>query len=317
MYTVKNTKNNHLRYWYNNDPEQRYRLDDLETTTMSVGGCSRPIGSFRDELLENASDILTNYPDLVLFMSGGLDSEMAFRIFQTLGKIPPIKIVRFPNDENWFDIKYAVELLNELNISYEYIDFDLVDFYHSGECWEIANKYQAYTVYQQMLLKIADELKQPMITIDEIELVKYPRVDWSTGKYSFEWTFLKREDQDAVWRRFAAATSIPALNNFYTYSPESMLAFLKIPLVQDLINDRIPGKLGWNSSKNQIYTVLEYPFRSRPKYGGIERYPNIWEIVKASVNLHGLEFTPRDYAVNVHTLEQNLINNQETQCQVA
>jgi hypothetical protein len=193
----------------------------------------------------------------------------------------------------------------------------LVDFYQSGECWAIANQYQSYTVYQQMLLKIARDLNEPMLTVDEIELVKYPVVDWSTGDYHLEWSFLKREDQDGVWRRFADSTNIPALNNFYTYSPETMLAFLEIPTVQDLINDNIPGKLGWNSSKNEIYANLGYKFHSRPKYGGIERYPNIWEVVKASVGLHGLNFTPRDYKINIRELEENLRCNKETLCQVA
>jgi hypothetical protein len=268
-------------------------------------------------MIFNAEAILNNYSELTLFMSGGLDSEMALRSFETLGKVPRIKIIRFSNNGNWFDIKHAVELLNRLNYSYEFIDFDLIDFYQSGKCWDIARRYQSYTVYQQMLLSIAEDSQQPMITIDEIELVKYPVVDWSTGKYHFEWSFLKREDQDGVWRRFAETTGIPALNNFYTYSPEGMLAFLKIPIVQDLINDRIPGKLGWNSSKNKIYQDLGYVFERRPKYGGIENYPNIWEAVKAGVSLHGLNFTPRDYRVNALTLEQNLFNNQETLCQIA
>lgn len=317
MYIVKNTHNNHLRYWYNDDFNQRYRQHNLESTSMIVGGCSRTPKSLKEELKLVAEEILSDYPNLTLFMSGGLDSEMALRIFQSLGKIPNIAIVRFANQGNWFDIKYAVELLNVIGAPYHFIDFDVEEFYYSGECWEYARRYQSYTFYQQILLRVAEQFQQPMITIDEVELVKYPVINWETGKHHFEWSFLKREDQDGVWRRFAETTNIPALNNFYTYSPEAMLAFLKIPTVQDLINDRIPGKLGWNSSKGLIYSDLGYQIRQRPKYGGIERYPNLWEVVKAEVVLRGLEFTPRDYRINATTLLENLINNQETLCQVA
>jgi hypothetical protein len=250
-------------------------------------------------------------------MSGGLDSEMALQSFLSAGITPKIATVRFPDDNNMHDIGPMMRMLDQKKIAYTVIDFDPTEFVNSGECYEIGLKYQAYTFYQQMLLRIAEDYSAPMITVDEIELEKPTSIDYSTGDISSEWVFLKKEDQDGVWRRFNEKTGIPALNNFYTYSPETILAFLDVPVVDDLVNDRIPGKLGWTSSKMQIYSTLGYEFRKRPKWHGVENYIHLWDAVRYNISNKGLTFNERHYAVPVTELKKNLINGVETLCQVA
>jgi hypothetical protein len=204
-----------------------------------------------------------------------------------------------------------------LGIKYTVIDFDPADFVNSGECYDIGLKYQAYTFYQQMLLKVAEQYSAPMITIDEVELERPTSIDYETGDTSSGWIFLKKEDQDGVWRRFNEKTGIPALNNFYTYSPETILSFLDIPVVDDLVNNRIYGKLGWTSSKMKIYSTLGYEFRKRPKWHGVENYIHLWDEVRYNVSAKGLAFNERQYAMPVIQLKENLINGVETLCQVA
>jgi len=314
---ISNTENNHLRYWYNDDQTKRWRESELDTTTMSVGGCTRKPMSFKAELIRNARSLYRQFPDLTLFMSGGLDSEMALQSFLSAGIVPKIATVRFPNDNNMHDIGPMMKFLTALGIEYSVIDFDPVDFVNSGECYDIGLKYQAYTFYQQMLLKVAEQYSAPMITIDEVELERPTSIDYETGDTSSGWIFLKKEDQDGVWRRFNEKTGIPALNNFYTYSPETILSFLDIPVVDDLVNNRIYGKLGWTSSKMKIYSTLGYEFRKRPKWHGVENYIHLWDEVRYNVSAKGLAFNERQYAMPVIQLKENLINGVETLCQVA
>jgi hypothetical protein len=314
---ISNTENNHLQYWYNDDQTQRWRESELDTTTMSVGGCTRKPMSFKAELIRNARSLYRQFPDLTLFMSGGLDSEMALQSFLAAGIVPKIATVKFPNDNNMHDIGPMMRLLTTLDIEYTVIDFDPVDFVNSGECYNIGVKYQAYTFYQQMLLKVAEQYSAPMITIDEVELERPTSIDYETGDISSGWIFLKKEDQDGVWRRFNEKTGIPALNNFYTYSPETILSFLNIPVVDDLVNDRIHGKLGWTSSKMKIYSTLGYEFRKRPKWHGVENYIHLWDAVRYNISSKGLTFNERQYAMPVVQLKENLINGVETLCQVA
>jgi len=314
---ITNTENNHLIYYYNQDPQQIWRTHDFDTTSMKVGSCIREPMNLRNELIRNAQILYKDYPDLVLFMSGGLDSEMALRSFLAAGITPKIVTIKFYNNGNWHDVGPLINLLDSLGLSYTIIDFDFEDFVYSERCYEVGAKYQAYTLYQQMLLGVAETFSQPLITIDEIELEKSLSMDWQTGKTITNWVFAKKEDQDGCWRRFNDKTGIPALNNFYSYSPESMLAFLQIPTVDNLINNRIPGKLGWTSSKMQIYSTLGYGFRHRPKWFGIENYIHLWNLVEYNASLKVCAFNPRVYKVNALDLRYNLINGIETQCHIA
>ena len=314
---IRNTENNHLQYWYDDDRSQRWRTSEFDTTSMSVGGCTRKPMSLRAELIRNARSLTRQYPDLTVFMSGGLDSEMALQSFLSAGIVPKIATVRFPNNNNMHDIGPMMKMLDQMNIAYTIIDFDPTEFVNSGECYEVGLKYQAYTFYQQMLLRVAEQYSAPMITVDEIELERPTSIDYETGEVESGWIFLKKEDQDGVWRRFNEKTGIPALNNFYTYSPETILAFLDIPVVDDLVNDRIPGKLGWTSSKMKIYSTLGYDFRKRPKWHGVENYIHLWDAVRYNISSKGLTYNERYYSVPVHELKANLINGVETVCQVA
>ncbi len=315
---IENTERGHLKYWYGNDRSQIWRTDDLETTSMSVGGCTRTPMSFKAELIRTARILNRKYPDLTLFMSGGLDSEMALQSFLSAGIIPRIAVVRFPDDKNIHDIGPAMRMFDHMGLKYNVIDIDPEDFVMSGEAFEIGKRFQGYSFYQQMLMKVALKYNAPMITIDEIELEKLPEVNWETGEHRNRWVFLKKEDQDGCWRRFADATGIPALNNFYSYSPESILSFLQIPTVDDLVNDRIPGKLGWTSSKMKIYSHLGYNFRKRPKWHGVENYMHLWDYVRYNISAKAdLNFSERNYTVPVDLLRKNLINGVETVCNIA
>jgi len=315
---IINTERSHLKYWYGEDRTQVWRKDNLETTSMSVGGCSRKPMSFKAELIRTARVLNKQYPDLTLFMSGGLDSEMALQSFLAAGITPQIVTVRFPDDKNIHDIGPAMRMFEHMGLKYNIIDVDPEEFVMSGEAFEIGARFQGYSFYQQLLMKVAFQYNAPMITIDEIELEKLPSIDWETGEHYDRWVFLKKEDQDGVWRRFADATGIPALNNFYSYSPESILSFLQIPTVDDLVNNRIPGKLGWTSSKMKIYSHLGYNFRKRPKWHGVENYMHLWDYVRYNVYAKSnLNFNERNYVMPIDQLRQNLINGVETVCNIA
>jgi hypothetical protein len=314
---IKNTENNHLIYYYNQDPDQCWREHDLDTTSMEIGICNRRPMTLKAELIRNARALYKDYPNLTIFMSGGLDCEMALRSFLAAGITPRIATVKFHGGTNLHDIGPMMKMLDSMGLSYTVINFDMEDFVYSGRCYEVGTKYQAYTLYQQMLLAVAESYKDPIITVDEIELEKSHSIDWNTGETKTSWVFLKKEDQDGCWRRFNNQTGIPALNNFYSYSPESMLAFLQIPIVDDLINDRIPGKLGWTSSKMQIYSTLGYEFRQRPKWFGVENLKHLWDLVEYNASLKTCAFNPRIYEVDALTLRYNLLNGKKTVCHIA
>ncbi len=314
---IQNTLNNHLIYWYNDDESQRWRHSDNDHTSMRVGGCTRDPFSAKIEWTRIARLLIDQYPDLTVFMSGGLDSEIALRCFLAAGIKPKLATIRFPDNKNDYDIGPMIDLVQrEWGLDVTVIDFDPEEFCLSGEYLEIAERYQAYTFYQQMLLKVAEKYSAPMITVDEVELEKIPHINYDTGCADWQWCFLKKEDQDGVWRRFADKTGIPALNNFYTYTPESMLAFLRLPTTAALIRDQIAYKMSWTSSKMKIYSDAGFKFRMRPKWHGMENYMHIWDFVKSNAPDSLKDFGARNYTIPVSQLEENLAKGKISQCSI-
>lgn len=314
---IENTLNNHLIYYYNDDVAQRWRLDDDDTTHMRVGGCERKPFSAKIEWNRIARLLADQYPDITVFMSGGLDSEIALRCFIAAGVRPRLATVRFHDGKNDYDIGPMIEMVkSEFDLECHVIDFDPEEFFLSGEYLEVAERYQAYTFYQQILLRVAEQYSAPMITVDEIELEKRPVVDYDTGQPIWNWSFIKKEDQDAVWRRFADKTGIPALNNFYTYTPESMLAFLRLPTTAALIRDQIPYKHSWTSSKMKIYGDAGFRFRPRPKWHGMENYMHLWDFAETHSPKRIDNFEPRTYSIPALDLEDNLEKGTTSLCHI-
>jgi hypothetical protein len=309
-----NTKDNHLRYWLD-DTSTLFRDNNDQIAGVEIGGCSRSAFSAKIELQRVAEEIYNNYPDLTLYMSGGLDSEIALRTFLSIGIRPRLKTVVFTEDGNKHDVGPMLDLVNSLGLEIEVVNFDPEEFYFSEEWKDVSRRYQAYTFYQMILLKMAELQEGPMITIDEIELQKEPVMNWDTGEVEWTWAFIKKEDQDMVWRRYNEQTGHAALNNFYTYSPEAMLAFMKLPTIDRLITNNIPNKLGWASSKNIIYNELGYSFDRRAKWTGMENYMHLWFQVR-DYRIPELELLrPVTFKVPALELRWRLENGYKTVCQ--
>ena len=301
------SKNNHIRYWFNNDCNQIYRNLADESSHMSLGGAiSKTTVSFLDSLMNSAREIGgKHHGDFHLFLSGGLDSELAFRSFIRAGvEFRPV-IVKFSNNLNIEDVVGAVTLCAAANKDPIIVDFDPLEFFLSEDWKRIAVSYQAHTFYQQLLIKIAENLAAPMITIDEIEISRGDRGIWK---------FIKKEDQDGCWHRFVEKTGIPAYNNFYTYDPRTIIAFMSSRRIKSLINNDVPGKLSWNSSKNEVYFELtRLNMAKRHKRHGMERMMHIWEYVENATCLL-MPGSPRTFEYSAIPLQANLRTMEEMTC---
>ena len=312
------TENNHIKYWYDNDPSKIFRDNDWQQTVSTVGHSMRPRLTFRGELIRTTKIISRKHKEpMAVFFSGGLDSEIALQAWmESRAPFRPV-IVKFKDDLNSADVNQATGFCESAGLTPTYLDFDPVAFYESGDWQRICKEYQSYTFYQQVLCKVAENFAEPMITIDEVEIEKTPDMDHllKTGEHRMHWVFLKKEDQDGVWRRFVAKTGIPAYNNFYTYNPETMLAFLEGYVVNRLITDRMPGKIGWTSSKNEIYgSLTRYPFDPRPKRTGVEKLFHIWTDVEHQCANLLFATEPRIYEFGAHDLIKNMKQGKVSVC---
>lgn len=303
---IELTRNNHLQYYYNNDTNIHWRTHQYDISHMKLGGYFEN-KSFIDSLTETANTFASRHKnEFSIFLSGGLDSEVACRIFSNAKLDYDPVIIKFSKDKNIFDVSRALSLCNELKITPTVIDFDPIKFFVNNEWKRIAVEYQAYTFYQQMLLYIAEQLETPMITIDEIEISKQNNI----------WTFSKKEDQDGCWHKFIEKTGIPAYNNFYTYDPSTIVAFLNNETVTKLINNEIFGKLSWSSSKHQIYTELTgWNMNNRDKATGMENMMYIWTYVEDET-LKLLNGEPNVFTFEVNSLKTQLMNKRNSICSI-
>ena len=300
------SKNNHLNYWYNNDPNYLYRENWYDLLSFQLGGISRTPNTFREECCRAAAEIYEIYPNIHIGLTGGLDSNVCLDSFLSMGIKPGVFIIRFVNDLNTIDSNYAINKCKELGIDPVIVDIDPYDFV-DRHMIDIAKEFQIYSMYQALHIHACRNFSFPFITVDEIELRRdcHPETLWS---------FVKKEDQDMCWRRFASTANVRAINNFYTWSPELMLSFLDIPTVKKLCTNKIPGKISWNSSKNLIYAEGGFPkFIEFKKTWGIEKITGLFSKSTKEI-AYEFKWVPKECYIEYNTL-RNILTNGGTTCQ--
>ena len=145
--------NNHVKFYVDNvlygnstDPARKFRVE--------FGKVDKDLyqrSNFNEEI-KRVADLQYNIfgKDLIVFLSGGLDSEIVVRGFIDIGIKPRCIIMRYTNYlkpnviENIIEVNAAIKTANDLGIEYELFDFDVLKFYISGEAKDMAIKYTCY-----------------------------------------------------------------------------------------------------------------------------------------------------------------------------
>lgn len=144
MSNVLISKNNYFNYeWI----EQSYHLDLNIDLLLNI--------DFKTSCLNAAEEIYNtvNGLPITILLSGGIDSEFVARIFLEK-KIPfTAKVIEFPNNENYFDIKLAYEFCESHNIKYEKISLDYKKWLNSNECFDLIEQYKFFEPFQLFDIK--------------------------------------------------------------------------------------------------------------------------------------------------------------------
>jgi len=261
------THNNHLVYSIG-DRDYGYRTNSIERYTVTVGAVDQDRytkGSYADELHRTAELVRADLgPDLILFLSGGTDSEIVLRNFVHIGFKPRCVVLRFKHDYNAGDIVEAQAIAQELGVKLDIIDIDIEDFYYSGEAKEFGELIQCTQITYIMVYKNVLKLGAPAVMGGEALLTRQVNIDNSF------WYYTLRENEDASAMRFSDRFGIPLVNEWFSYTPELLLHWLENPLVKDLVSNRYNYKLNSTSSKNAILATL-YKTRPKVKTHGFER----------------------------------------------
>jgi hypothetical protein len=195
--------------------------------------------------------------------SGGLDSEFSLGVFLSLGiEVVPV-IIKLNPHYNDFDINYAFEFCKSKNLNPVVIDIDFDHFVKSGKMLALAKKYKAELYHRSATIDAITKLDGTVVMGDN---EPYISKDQQTNK----WNFTLHEHDYAIVNLYEQ-NNISGTPHFGCYTPEMTLSFLTEPVIQDLANNNIMGKLSSNSSKHLVYNrYSNFNLKYRPKYTGYE-----------------------------------------------
>jgi hypothetical protein len=261
------TYQNHLKYSIGGRPFG-YRetvIDKFEVTLGAVDPDQYRTSSFENELNRTADLVQQEFGnDLILFLSGGTDSEIVLRNFLHNGFKPRCAVIKLENDFNIGEVEEAKAIANELDIKLDVLDFNVRDFFYSGEATEFGELIQSTQLTYIMVYKNILKLGMPAVMGGEAGITKQVAENGSFWYYAF------RENEDASAMRFSNKFDIPLVNEWFSYTPELLLYYLESDGIKKLITDKYNYKLTAASSKNQILETMYSKFRKKEKKHGFE-----------------------------------------------
>jgi hypothetical protein len=262
------THKNHLRYLIGGR-EFGWRENSLEKYNLTVGRIDAGYykkNNFSKELKRTADLIYQEFgKDTAIWLSGGTDSEIVLRNFLEIGIKPTCYTIKFKDDYNASDVNEAVELANELDVPLKIVDFDVKDFYYSGEASEFGKQLQCTQVTYLVVYNSILKLGLPSVMGGELLLKRNINTDPSS------WYYCIRENEDASAMRFTQKFNIPLVNEYFSYTPELMLYYLEDEGIRKLVTTKFNYKLSSVSSKNDILKRLLPDIRVRKKTHGYEK----------------------------------------------
>lgn len=261
------THNNHL-YYSIGERKFDWRKSSTEKFNVNVGNIDSDYykkSNFRQELLRVADLVYNQFgKNFALFLSGGTDSEIVLRNFLDIGIKPTCYTIKFTNDYNINDVDEAIELAKSLNAPLHLIDFDVEDFFYSGQASDFGKNLQCSQITYLMVYYCIKKIGLPAVMGGELLLKR------NIGTNPSAWYYCFRENEDASAMRFSIRYNLPLINEWFSYTPELMLYYLENESIQKLVTTKNNYKLTSVSSKNEILKSLLPEIRLRKKTHGFE-----------------------------------------------
>lgn len=213
-----------------------------------------------------------------IMYSGGVDSEYTLKLFHSMGMPVVPVIVRLTPSYNDHDTDYAFRFCRSVGLEPLVIDIDFDHFVRSGLILDIARSAELDIFQYPATLHAISQLDGTVICSTGEPAVRLENGTWNVIFNQYDYTFFKYFEKHSI-------TGTPF---FIAYTPEMLFSFILDPRVNDLVNNRIKGKLGHQSSKFIIYNRhSEFNLVERPKYTGYENIEKS-EIVKHD-NIRAIE----------------------------
>jgi len=269
---IELSKKNHMIWGYNNVP-WTVRTSPYDKFYIEYGTISKTI-SFRQACIDTAIEISdvakkNNKMPLILF-SGGIDSEAIIYSFMLSNRDFEIAHIRYNPGINNHEYFYVDQFVKKHNLNIKIYDVNVYDFLSNEDTLKIAHRDNSIMIELQLLTCITKEIKNNFFPIlDHPGTYLYrelPNIEEPA-----KW-FFKDFEHLMFYYNHCLNEKMHACPSFFHWSPEIIYAFLTDTLIDDLINNRIPGKITNRTSTFKFYqnTFPEFDLYARPKFTGHE-----------------------------------------------
>lgn len=228
---------------------------------------SEPVKSYKEELYNNARLMRDYYVGKFdVLLSGGIDSEIVVRTFKDLMIPHNTYIFKYENNINYKDVTSAIDIATSLNIPYKIIDFNLEKFFNT-DAYDIFQKSGCIRAGRLPHLKFFDYLDNiPIMGDAEPYWLRILENDYSKKS---DWIFPFNESNHNA-SMYLHSIDRANVCDWYEFNPNLIKAFNELPLIQDLINDKVPGKLSCWTSRIPIHAEIWPDIKHKHKLTGYE-----------------------------------------------
>jgi hypothetical protein len=203
--------------------------------------------------------------DFALMFSGGTDSEICLKAFKKIGVVPRVVFIKFTGGYNDHDLKIARYICNKLNFKLEEIEFDILDFYYSGQAWEFAGEIDCRQMAYLSVYHHIRKMQMPAVMGGEMLMKRH------VSPAGSQWYYCFRENEDASAMRFSLKYDLPLVNEWFSYTPEMMGYYLNHPIIEWLLNTPDNGKLASVTTKNRVLHTYMPDLVKKRKTTGFEK----------------------------------------------
>lgn len=236
--------------------------------SMAFKPVTGPVGTWKEEIYKAAEKIAASCTKTIyLCYSGGIDSEVMCQAF--LDRKIPFKVLtlRYLNNSNQHDIRYAIEWCTQNKISQEIVDFSIEEFLQNGYLKYVEQGFVSKNIFRYLQIKIMEIVSERdghavlgagEFLFDCSGRSEIPQINFETGiNAPIEWC-LRQKLQHQPY--------------FYFSTPEMGLAYLQSPAIQFALGTRDIFKNIYNVyALKMISHYSNWPDKKgRPKYSGFE-----------------------------------------------
>jgi len=199
------TKNNHIQYTFDN-----FSL---------THGKAHSHRSWRDECKNAAMELYDLYGnDLVLLLSGGLDSEVVLHSFLSIGVKPKVIIFKYENNLNLHDINYAYRICAARQIVPIVKEVNVLRFFET--------ELPSYAKVSGISSPQLNFLLYNAFHVDGIPIISAGE-NYLSRKIGGREVYDVEEEKLARMYDFFLAKNRESIPAFFQYTPELMVSFLQ------------------------------------------------------------------------------------------